>query len=422
MATHPPAVRRPGIAWRTAPLRPAHWPWWVQVLVVYLGARLVSAVVLLLVARTQAANLWTPQAPSYAQYTGLMWDASWYREIAEGGYPDVLPTGSDGQVLQSAWAFFPLFPALARALMAVTGASWQVVAPTLALVAGTGAALVVHQVVAAAVDRAPQEWPSSLARRLPLATVAVLATFAAAPVLQVAYTESLALLLLTTALWCLLRRHYLAAVPVVLGLGLTRAVALPVAVAVGAHAVARLRAALRGDEDFPARDRLAVTGLGVATVVSGLLWPAAAGALTGRPDAYTQVQGAWRGRGEVVPLVPWFDVARWLVGGWWWLLLAAVLGLAVLAVLAPPLRRLGPELWGWTVGYLGYLLVAIEPGTSLLRFLLLAFPLAALAAALALRSRRWRFALTALVLIGVAGQVGWVGLLWRLVPPSGWPP
>src|SRR5665647_1444525 len=146
MATHLPAVRRPGIAWRTAALRPAQWPWWVQVLVVYWGARLVSAVVLLLVARTQAANLWTPQAPSYAQYTGLMWDASWYREIAEGGYPDMLPTGSDGRVLQSAWAFFPLFPALARALMAVTGAPWQVVAPTLALVAGTGAALVVHQV------------------------------------------------------------------------------------------------------------------------------------------------------------------------------------------------------------------------------------------------------------------------------------
>ncbi len=33
-----------------------------------------------------------------------------------------------------------------------------------------------------------------------------------------------------------------------------------------------------------------------------------------------------------------------------------------------------------------------------------------------------RTALALVVLLGVLGQVAWVGLLWRLVPPSGWPP
>ena len=94
--------------------RPSAWPWWVQALAVYLATRLVAAVVLLAVARTQAANLWTPASPSYSQYTGLMWDASWYRQVAEQGYPNVLPLGADGHVQQNALAFFPLYPAAMR--------------------------------------------------------------------------------------------------------------------------------------------------------------------------------------------------------------------------------------------------------------------------------------------------------------------
>jgi hypothetical protein len=144
--------------------------------------------------------------------------------------------------------------------------------------------------------------------------------------------------------------------------------------------------------------------------------------LTGESDAYRRTQAAWRAGNEVVPLVPWVTISRWLVDGWWLALLVAVLGLGVLAIFAPSMRRLGPEMQGWTGGYFAYLVGVIEPGTSMLRFLLLAFPLAATASAFALRSRLPRVALAGLLLVGVAGQVGWVWLLWRLVPPSGWPP
>lgn len=405
--------------------RPADWPWWAKVLAVYLATRALAALVFVVVARTQAPNLWTPGSPSYADYTGFMWDASWYREIAEHGYPHELPVGPDGVAQQNALAFFPLFPALARALMVLTGLGWQVVAPTLALLLGTGAALAVHQVVGEAVDRSgrPRDGAPGTPGTpgaLPLATVAVLGVWGAAPVLQVAYTESLALLLLAAALLCLLRRRYLAAIPVVLGLGLTRAVALPLALAVVAHGVARWRAHRRDDDAFGTGERLALAALTAATALSGFLWPFLVGRLTGVPDAYTRTQAAWRGRREVVPVLPWLDVARWWAPEWWVLLLLGVLVLGVLAVLA--VRRFGPELHGWTAGYLAYLVLVVEPGTSVLRFLVLAFPVSAAAADWALRRRRAAPALAALLVLGVLTEVAWVACIWRFVPPSGWPP
>ena len=303
--------------------------------------------------------------------------------------------------------------------MEVTGGPWQVVAPVLALVLGAAAMLVVHQVVRAGLESVGAT--AGVWSALPLATVAVLTTSAAAPVLQVGYTESLALLLLAATLWCLLRRHLLAAVPLVVALGLTRAVALPVTGAVLALAVQRWRDA-RDGEAWPTRERLMTALLLVVTPVSGLLWPAVCGWVTGDPEAYRSTQAAWRGRGAVVPLVPWLDVARWWLGGWGPPVLVVLLALAVAAVLSPQMRRLGPVLQAWTAAYLLYLLAVIEPGTSLLRFLLLAFPLAGVTAALALGSRRPRTWLVVLIVLGVVAQAGWIGLIWRLVPPSGWPP
>lgn len=406
-----------------APARVPAWTrrWWVPVLLVWLGARAFSAVILLVVARTQEANPWTPQAPSYQQYTGLMWDASWYREIAEAGYPTGLPRGFDGQVTQSSWAFFPLFPTLVRGLMELTGGSWEVVAPTLSLVLGTAAALVLHQVLTAAVDRGPLAG-TDVGGRLPLAGVAVVGTLGAAPILQVAYTESLALLVLVGVLWCLLERQYLLAAVLMPVLGLTRAVALPVVVAVAAHAVGRHRAAREDGHRLPGAEWVSMAALAAAAVVAGFLWPALVGLRTGSLDAYTQVQSAWRGRGEVVPVLPWVDVARFFAGDWWLVALVVVIGLGVLLVATRPLRLLGPELWGWTAGYLAYLLVAIEPGTSLVRFLVLAFPIGPVLALGALRATRWRVALAALLVGAAITQVAWVAAVWRLVPPSGWPP
>jgi hypothetical protein len=409
---------------------PRTWPAWLQVLVVYALARAWSALVLLAVARHQVEVLWVPASPSYVQYTGLMWDAGWYRQIAAEGYPSELPTGPDGRVLQNPWAFFPLYPLLARGVMALTGAPWQVAAPTLALVLGAAAMLCVHAVVRRGAPRAVAAVPW-----LPLATVAVVAGFPAGPVLQVAYTESLALLLVAGTIWLVLRHRYWWAVLTVLALGFTRAVALPMVVVVLVHAAVRLVAARHaadhgrqpGTDRLGRRDVAGLVALLAAAGLSGLAWPLICGWVTGVPDAYLQTQAAWRGRPDVVPFLPWLDVARWLWGpaGVWLLL---VIGAVVAAVLlSPPARRLGAELQAWTVGYLGYLVAVVEPGTSLVRFTVLAFPLGAVAAG-AVRSRgpgpAWagRLWLGGVLVVCAALQVAWTWGLWRLTPPSGWPP
>ncbi|WP_182113329.1 hypothetical protein [Actinotalea sp. JY-7876] len=416
-------------------------------LAVHAAARAVTAVLLLVVAERQAENLWTPASPSYPQYTGLMWDASWYRTIAEQGYPAELPLGEDGRVQQNAWAFFPLYPALVRLVTVLTGQPWQVAAPTLSLVLGAAAMLAVHRAVSlglaspalpvpgrvvpggAAGSGGGARLPEGVRRHVPLVTVAVLTTGAAAPVLQVAYTESLALLLLACALWCVMRRRYLLAVPVVLALGLTRAVALPLTVAVLAHGWARWReqrgagpgGAGPGGAWAPGEPlRLGV--LAAAAGLSGVLWPAVVALATGRADAYPATQAAWRGTGDVVPLVPWVQVGQWLLGPWAVPALVVVaLGLVAL-LLSPPLARLGAALHGWTAGYLAYLVLVLEPGTSLVRFGLLAFPVAGVVAQLCLRARWPRSAVAVVVLLGLLAQLLWLDELWRLVPPSGWPP
>ncbi|MDF2806631.1 MAG: hypothetical protein K0S43_1577 [Cellulosimicrobium sp.] len=397
-----------GPAERPRLLRPPTWPWWVQVLAVYGVARAVSALVLVVVARAQEQNPWTDAAPSYLPYVARMWDASWYEQIYASGYPDTLPVGPDGVVQQNVWAFFPLFPGLVRGLDAVTGLGWDVLAPTVALACGAGAVLVIHRLVATAGGAAVERRPG-----LPLATVLLVSVFPSSPVLQVAYTESLALLLVAAALLLLSRRRYGWVALVVVLLGLARAVALPMAAVVLWHGIVRWR---RGDLRGPGAARLG--GLLAVSLVSGFVWPWACSVVTGVHQGYFRTQEAWRGGAEVVPFVPWVDVSRWLMGDAGpWVLALALLTTAAL-VLNPVAARLGPEMHAWSGAYLAYLVAAIQPGTSLVRFLLLAFPLAAVTVGWT-RSRLW---LAAVTVAGVGGQVWWVWSLWRLVPPSGWPP
>lgn len=398
--------------------RPASWPWWVQVLAVYAAARVFSAVVLVVVARHQVASGWTGASPGYLDYAGLMWDATWYRHIAESGYPAVLPVGSDGQVAQNAWAFFPLFPGLARLIMQVTGLGWATVAPLLSLVLGGAAMLVVHRVIAHGAPRAVAARPG-----LPLATVALVSVFPTAVVLQVGYTESLALLLVAASLLAIVRRRYGWACVAVLALGFTRAVALPMAVVVVVHAWVRWSQARSRGERLPRRDVAALAGLAVAAGVSGIAWPAICGAVTGVPDAYLQTQGAWRGVRDIAPFGAWGYVSHFWFGSRAPLVLAAAFALVAATLLVPAAWRLGRELHAWSAAYLVYLAAAVEPGSSLARFLLLAFPLGAVTAGVVLRpalARRLWFALVLAAMLAL--QVVWVWQIWRFVPPSGWPP
>lgn len=399
-------------------LDPRTWPWWVQALAVFLAGRAFSAVALVATAQGQVENYWTPARPGYFEFTGLMWDASWYRQAAEQGYPSTLPVGEDGLVQQNVWAFFPLFPMLVRGLMTLTTGPWYVVAPLTALALGAGASVVIHRLVEVGAPRAVAARPG-----LPLATVALVTAFPTAVVTQVAYTESLALLLIASALLLLVQRWYLATTVVVLALGFTRAVALPMAVVIVVHALVRWRASRRGEDRLGARDLGGLTALAASAAVSGVAWMLICGWVTGVPDGYLQTQEAWRGVREVAPFGAWGYVSEfWFQDRAPWVL-AGGFGLVVACLVVPAAWRLGNELHTWPAAYLLYIAAVIEPGSSLARFLLLAFPLAAVTAGVVRRppvARRLWFA--GVIVVMLALQLVWVWNMWRLTPPQGWPP
>ncbi len=199
----------------------------------------------------------------------VLWDGSWYRTAALHGYPTTLPLDpASGHVAQNAWAFYPLFPLLSRALMDLTGLAFPVVASTLALLCGLGASMLMAQLLAERVGE-----------RVALATVAVWAAFPAAVSLQLAYTESIAMLVLCGVLWAVMRRAWLTAAALVLLLGITRPIAAPVAVVIAVALLVRWRGRrthpISGGEYV--RGALALAASGLAAVI----WPLVAWARHG---------------------------------------------------------------------------------------------------------------------------------------------
>ena len=230
--------------------------------------------------------------------------------------------------------------------------------------------LAIHRTVVRGAPRAVAARPG-----LPLATVALVSVFPTAAVLQVAYTEALALLLVASALLLLLRRDYGWMALVVVALGFTRAVALPMAAVVVVHAAVRWWSSRRGTDTWTWRTGTGLAGLALLAAASGLVWPAICGWVTGVPDGYLQTQESWRGVREVAPFGGWSYVPQF-----WFeerALLVVVLSFAlVIAVLVVPAAwRLGNELHTWAAAYIVYIAAVVEPGSSLARFLLLAFPL-----------------------------------------------
>ena len=228
-----------------------------RVALVYLALRAVSAVLLVLASRDQVVMLdWTGPSVEPIDMT-VLWDGSWYRYIAEHGYPHVLPVdATSGHVAQNAWAFYPLFPLLARMLMAASGLGFPVVASSLSLVCGLGAAVIMGRLLA-----------EKVGDRVALATVAVWGAFPAAVALQIAYTEAIAMLVLCAVLWALVRRNWIVVGALGLLLGVTRPIAVPVAVVVAVLLWLRWRR--RAADPIDGGEYAAGAFAVVATVVGG---------------------------------------------------------------------------------------------------------------------------------------------------------
>ncbi|WP_258802747.1 hypothetical protein [Pseudarthrobacter sp. NS4] len=379
------------------------WPWWVQVSAIYVGARLASACIFMAAALHQGPNPWFPPKPDYWNFINI-WDARWYGRVIANGYPSVLPTDDAGNVQENAWAFYPLFPALAGGLSSLTGLNPAASLTVIAMLAGWGAALVVYALFRHKVPHAPALWG-----------VAFFATFPVSAVLQVPYAESLSLLLLAVALLLVVRRQYLWAMPVVVLLCLSRPVGVPFAAMLGLILVHRLLERFRSSGitgrtggNLTVGDLAALAGLTAVAGVSALAWPAAAWAATGDFQAYTKTETVWRGQ-DLVPFKPWFDTGVDLFGPVLGVLAPFIfVALFGLMLFLPPVVRIGVELRLWCACYMGYLVVFLHPQTSTFRMLLPLFPLA-LGAVLVSRSKAYRGTVVTMFLLL---QIVWIVWLW----------
>lgn len=389
------------------------------VLAIYTALRVFSAAVLWWIARTQQDPvIFSGQNPRYFD-VAAQWDGQWYRRIAEEGYPSALPLTDGGLVAQNEWAFYPLFPLAARVVMTLTGWPFAVAGAVLATVLGYAAAMVIAGLLRHRVGTAGA-----------LGAVALWASFPSAPVLQVAYTESLALLLLAAVLWLLVRRQWLWAAALALLAGLARPIALPLGLVALVAVVRRVRHR-HAEPISPAEAAGMATSL-LACALSGLIWPALVWAYTGRRDGYPATMSAWRGGEPVALFTPTIEVLQLVIGpnlGPW--LLALGLTVLVVAVLGPWAAGLGAELRAWTLGYPLYLLAALQPWTSIYRYFLLMFPLfvvfigAGWAAGDARGHQpRWLLVVRTVTLVSIflGWQVWWTWELFMFVPPRDNPP
>ncbi|HMM95760.1 hypothetical protein [Phycicoccus sp.] len=379
-------------------------------LTVFLLARALSAVFLLLAAPAQVALTDSPDhhvegsLPASPGYWDVVtnWDGQWYETIATHGYrTDPALFGPPAQ--RNEMAFFPVYPMLCRGVMAVTGASFGVAASLVSLVAGALAVVLLAR------------WLVRTRGRLVAhLAVAGLAVFPTAVVFQTAYTESLALLLLVVVLTALAGRRWAVLWGALLVLGLTRPVLAPVALYLLVLAWRAHRAPAGDERRADVRPLLVSVGVaGLATAA----WPVTVAVLTGIPTAFTDTMAAWVKAGGLR--------GGWVAGIWQLVGPAAALALVLVggALAWVRSRRPRPDrpadgLGTWGPLYLGYVLLTTTINPSILRYSLLTLVPAeptrrAVTAPLArFGTRGVVVAAGAVLLVEVLLQWWWVRALW----------
>jgi hypothetical protein len=397
----------------------------LTVLLVYAVSRVV-ALVALWVAATWFQN---PAGightePGLQDMFGL-WDGVWYERVARDGYPVPLPLDADtGEVTYSAWAFYPLYPYLVKAVM-LTGLPFTVAGVLLNVVLGGAAALLIWAVLRSGVhaDRQPQR------ERLALVAACLWCFYPTTAVMLKPYTEALAVVLVAGALLLLVRRRYLLVAALALPLGLTRGVAPALACAVLIHLVVRWRedraAGIRPLEG----GRVAAVVMLASLAASAVAWPVVAGVVTGVPTAFFDVQAAWGQRPDKGPFVLWFEWAWEGKGAGGVAVLVALLATYVALVLGRHGRWISIEARAWALAYPLYLFAVVRPITSMWRFLLLDFPLAALVASVAMRTANgqsvvphWRRRVGVVLGVLVAGLFWWTCAFLVYTPWGSFPP
>lgn len=252
--------------------RPAAIRAWVAMAARPIGIYLASRAVVLM-AMWMASRI----APSESLSNIVrFWDGGWYLHTANNGYPQDLPM-VDGNVAQSTFAFFPLFPLSIRAVHAL-GVSYLAAGLVVAGIAGAATAVLLWLLLR-------RMWGDAVADR----GVALFFFFPGAFVLSGTYAEPLMLALSIGCLLALLSRRWILA-----------GVMAAVATATTSHALALAPAcawaavtAIRQRREWTALAAPLLAPLGFVAFQL-FLWNR-----TGVLDAYMQTHHAWDVRPDV---------------------------------------------------------------------------------------------------------------------------
>ena len=340
---------------------------------------------------------WMMPAGSTVRDKLLLWDATWFIEIAEIGYPPDYEYTPTGELTGSTHAFFPGYPALIRATHTVTRLDYATSALLVAWIAGAVAVTLIYLLGTDLYDQ-----------RTGLMLAVLFCTQPMSVVLGMAYSEGLFVAFVAGALLAARRGWWLVAGVVGLAGSLTRPTGAALALALLALAVVELVRRTPKRWYALAGALLAATG-----TPAYLLW---VGNRLGEADAYFKLQTAGWGTE--------FDLGAGTTGfvldslrsseGFVPISVAFILVTAVvLAVVAvwqrvwAPLSVYGFAVLVLVVGQAGY--YHSKP-RLLVPALLMLVPLAVAAA----RARTW-VAVTALTMFGLAGM--WYGAhlvdIWR---------
>jgi hypothetical protein len=232
----------------------------------YLLVRIVGFVVLLIFARRNGTDVWWLLSDRF--------DATAYRRIVDVGYDPTIPVGPDGELRPTNMAFFPLYPGLMVAVMAVTPLSSAAAGLLVSWLSGLAAAWGIYAVGRQLRDHTTGVLLAVLWGVVPHALVELMA-----------YSENLFTALAAWCLYALLRGRWLTAGALCLLAGLTR----PPAVAlIGAVGLTALVAIVRRRDGWRPWVAGAMAPLGFVGYVAWI------GDRLGRLDGYTYMQReAW---------------------------------------------------------------------------------------------------------------------------------
>ena len=301
----------------------------------------------------------TPASPGYL--TAITnWDGQWYLRIVDQGYDANAVTSYQHFAKTFALGQPPIFPMMVRAVMWMTGLGFGAAATLVNLLAGSVTVLLLYRLV-----------EPYAGRFVAGSAVALLCTFVTAPVLQLAYKDGLALMLIVLAMLLIARRRYWFAVVAIVALSLTRQVTPPLAIVIAAHAWTRFRT--RQGSPMRRPEVIAMTAVFITSIAGLFAWSTIVRLWLGRADADV-------GRGSVASIgrtgFGWFGQAYGYFG------LGGIVGVALFLVILIGLansrraRNWGPEMRAWPWAYPAFLMVGTTIHTGQLRYFLADFPLA----------------------------------------------